>query len=40
MLSENEPAASKVADAMQSIYERTDTEFHIYVSDINPQGVA
>ncbi len=39
MLSENIETAQKVETAMREIYARTDIDFHVYVSKINPEGV-
>lgn len=39
MFSETEAAARKVEDAMKEIYERTEIEFGVYVSNINAKGV-
>jgi homoserine kinase len=40
MLSETEETAHKVKDAMREIYRRTEIDFNIYVSEINPEGTA
>ena len=39
MLSETEATAQKVAKAMRAIYEQTEIDFNIYVSEINADGV-
>jgi homoserine kinase len=39
MLSETLPTAQKVENAMREIYEQTEIDFNIYVSEINPEGV-
>lgn len=39
MLSENEQTARKVENAMREVYQNTEIEFNIYVSEINAQGV-
>ncbi|CAN5136539.1 homoserine kinase [soil metagenome] len=39
MLSENLETAEKVENAMREIYEQTEIDFNIYVSEINAEGV-
>ena len=39
MLSSSRTTAERVADAMRRVYEPTGTDFHVYVSEINPEGV-
>jgi homoserine kinase len=39
MLSENEETARNVENAMRGVYEKTEIEFNIYVSEINAEGV-
>jgi len=38
-LSKGESIAQKVAEAMRAIYSKTNIDFEIYVSKINPQGI-
>jgi homoserine kinase len=39
MLSETRETANRVETAMREIYSKTEIDFNIYVSEINPQGV-
>ncbi len=39
MLSETEEIAGKVENAMRGVYQNTEIEFNIYVSEINAEGV-
>lgn len=39
MLSENEATARKVENAMRGVYENTEIEFNIHLSEINAEGV-
>jgi homoserine kinase len=39
MLSENAETARKVENVMREIYEQTEIDFNVYVSEISPEGV-
>ncbi len=39
MLSETRATAQKIENAMREIYERTEIDFNVYVSEINSEGV-